>query len=110
MTLHASKGLEFEVVFLVGLEEGLLPHTRSMESLDGLEEERRLCYVGMTRAKKKLYLTYAVKRLYFGQANYNQPSSFLKDVPSKLVQEKASELDLVDDDWDWDDDDWIEEW
>ena len=63
MTLHAAKGLEFKVVFMVGMEEGLFPHSRSMMDKNELEEERRLCYVGMTRAREKLYLTYARKRL-----------------------------------------------
>jgi DNA helicase II / ATP-dependent DNA helicase PcrA len=108
MTLHSSKGLEFEVVFIAGMEEGLLPHSRSMQNLEELEEERRLCYVGMTRAKKQLYLTYAVKRLYFGKTNYNSPSRFLENIPSHLKVEILSEKTI--DDWDWDDDDWLEEW
>lgn len=81
MTLHAAKGLEFPVVFLVGLEEGLLPHVRSMdESVEDVEEERRLAYVGMTRAMQELFLTYANSRFMFGGRNYNFPSRFLQDL------------------------------
>ena len=100
MTLHASKGLEFEAVFIVGLEEGLLPHSRSIDDLEELEEERRLCYVGITRAKKYLFLTYASRRLYFGKNNYNQISRFLEDIPEDLIQEEEDEFDLSNDDWD----------
>ncbi len=108
MTLHSSKGLEFEVVFIAGMEEGLLPHSRSMSEIEELEEERRLCYVGMTRAKSRLYLTYAAKRLYFGKTNYNSPSRFLEKIPQDLtISEKTTETL---DNWDWDDDDWLEEW
>ena len=77
MTLHAAKGLEFPVVFMVGLEEGLFPSSRAAEDVAGLEEERRLAYVGMTRAMKKLFLTYAGSRYSFGSRNYNMPSRFL---------------------------------
>lgn len=85
MTLHAAKGLEFRIVFMVGMEEGLFPHARSlMEQLE-LEEERRLCYVGITRAMDKLYLTYAIRRLYFGQRTAKQISRFLGDIPEHLV-------------------------
>ena len=80
MTLHAAKGLEFAVVFVVGLEEGLFPGSRAYESDDEMEEERRLMYVGMTRAMKKLYLTYAQSRYSFGSRNYNIPSRFLTEI------------------------------
>ncbi len=108
MTLHSSKGLEFQAVFIAGMEEGLLPHSRSMMDKEELEEERRLCYVGMTRAKSSLYLTYAAKRLYFGKTNYNSPSRFLENIPNHLVIREEMKEGL--DDWDWDDDDWLEEW
>ncbi len=108
MTLHSSKGLEFDIVFIAGMEEGLLPHSRSMNDLEELEEERRLCYVGMTRARKKLYLTYAAKRLYFGKTNYNPPSRFLETIPSHLTVKEKGVESL--DNWDWDDDDWLEDW
>ncbi len=77
MTLHAAKGLEFGVVFIVGVEEGILPHSRSIESVAELEEERRLFYVGITRAKDLLFLTYASRRYLYGRAQYNLPSQFL---------------------------------
>ncbi|MBI2338359.1 UvrD-helicase domain-containing protein, partial [Candidatus Daviesbacteria bacterium] len=85
MTLHSAKGLEFPVVFIVGMEEGLFPHSRSMLDMRELEEERRLCYVGITRAKEKLYLTYTRQRLYFGQRSNNLVSRFLSDIPKELV-------------------------
>jgi DNA helicase-2/ATP-dependent DNA helicase PcrA len=87
MTLHTAKGLEFPVVFLCGLEDGLFPHQRSLNDLDGLEEERRLCYVGMTRAMKQLYLTYAEQRRLHGMDNYGMPSRFIKEIPEELVEE-----------------------
>lgn len=85
MTAHAAKGTEFPVIFMVGMEEGLFPHSRSMTEKDELEEERRLCYVGMTRAKEKLYLSYARRRLYFGQRAHNPISRFLSDIPEYLL-------------------------
>jgi DNA helicase-2/ATP-dependent DNA helicase PcrA len=81
MTLHAAKGLEFESVFLVGLEEGLLPHSRSLTGEDALEEERRLCYVGMTRAMERLHLSWARSRQVFGQRRVTEPSRFLAEIP-----------------------------
>ena len=80
MTLHAAKGLEFPVVFIVGLEEGLFPGSRSLENPENLEEERRLAYVGMTRAMQKLFLTYALSRFSYGNRNYNMPSRFLTEL------------------------------
>jgi len=87
MTLHAAKGLEFPVVFMTGMEEGLFPHSRSGEGSDELEEERRLCYVGMTRAMDKLYLSHSRRRRIYGDFQYNPPSRFLAEVPSRLLQE-----------------------
>jgi DNA helicase-2/ATP-dependent DNA helicase PcrA len=110
MTLHASKGLEFDVVFLVGLEEGLLPHSQNLDAEEKLEEERRLCYVGMTRAKKKLFLTFARKRLYFGKTNFNQPSRFLEDIPQDLLlfENGTNPLeDDYDDEDEWDSEEWL---
>jgi DNA helicase-2/ATP-dependent DNA helicase PcrA len=86
MTLHAAKGLEYPVVFIVGMEEGLFPHSRSLFDINELEEERRLAYVGITRAKNTLFLTYATKRLYFGQRTSNPPSRFLIDIPEDLLE------------------------
>jgi DNA helicase-2/ATP-dependent DNA helicase PcrA len=87
MTLHSAKGLEFPLVFLSGMEEGLFPHRMSAEEPGRIEEERRLCYVGITRAMKQLYLTYAETRRLHGQDTYNRPSRFLSEVPHELVQE-----------------------
>ncbi len=87
MTLHTAKGLEFPVVFLCGMEDGLFPHQRSLNDLDGIEEERRLCYVGTTRAMKQLYLTYAEQRRLHGQDNYCQASRFIQEIPEELVEE-----------------------
>ena len=86
MTLHSSKGLEFEAVFLVGFEEGILPHSRSMIEDTDIEEERRLCYVGITRAKELLYITYASRRLFFGKSSLNEASRFLHDIPGDLLE------------------------
>ncbi|HVL40391.1 MAG TPA: DNA helicase PcrA [Fimbriimonadaceae bacterium] len=85
MTLHSAKGLEFPVVFLSGLEEGVFPHSRSLTSDHEIEEERRLCYVGMTRAKEELHLTHAHRRSIFGQPNFNRRSRFLDDIPPNLL-------------------------
>jgi DNA helicase-2/ATP-dependent DNA helicase PcrA len=90
MTLHGAKGLEFEVVFLVGFEEGILPHSRCLIDESEIEEERRLCYVGITRAKDYLYISYANKRLFFGKSSLNEPSRFLADIPSELVEFEES--------------------
>ena len=88
MTLHAAKGLEFPVVFIVGMEEGLFPHSRSLMDKEELEEERRLAYVGITRAKYRLYLTYARRRLYFGQRGEMMPSRFIGEIPEDVMIKK----------------------
>ncbi|PCJ22426.1 MAG: DNA helicase II [SAR86 cluster bacterium] len=87
MTLHSAKGLEFQLVFLAGLEEGLFPHKMSMNNISGLEEERRLCYVGITRAKSKLYLSYAESRRLHGEVNLCRPSRFISEIPKELIEE-----------------------
>ncbi|MDB6010266.1 MAG: helicase [Gammaproteobacteria bacterium] len=87
MTLHTAKGLEFPMVFLCGMEDGLFPHQRSLNDIDGLEEERRLCYVGMTRAMKQLFLTYAEQRRLHGVDSYGAPSRFIKETPEELIEE-----------------------
>jgi DNA helicase-2/ATP-dependent DNA helicase PcrA len=89
MTLHSAKGLEFPVVVLAGLEEGLFPHSRSSEDEEELEEERRLCYVGMTRARSRLVLTGAARRRVFGEYQSSQPSRFIDEVPQELVERIA---------------------
>jgi len=86
MTLHSAKGLEFPVVFMTGMEEGVFPHSRAINDQDELEEERRLCYVGMTRARQRLYLTAALSRRLFNTENFNLPSRFLDEIPSNLVE------------------------
>ncbi|OGY25509.1 MAG: hypothetical protein A2Z11_03725 [Candidatus Woykebacteria bacterium RBG_16_43_9] len=85
MTAHAAKGLEFPIVFMIGMEEGLFPHSRSSLDTNEIEEERRLCYVGITRAKEQLYFTYATNRLYFGQRSDGVPSRFLMEIPQELI-------------------------
>jgi len=91
MTLHAAKGLEFPVVFMVGLEEGIFPHSRSLFNPQQLEEERRLCYVGITRAKEKLFLSFALKRTIFGSVQVNPPSRFLSEIPQNLIDAEDEE-------------------
>jgi len=90
MTLHSAKGLEFPVVVLAGLEEGLFPHSRSSEDEEELEEERRLCYVGMTRARSRLVLTGAARRRIFGEYQSSEPSRFIDEVPADLIERKAA--------------------
>ena len=90
MTAHAAKGLEFPFVFMVGMEEGLFPHSRSLLDQSEIEEERRLCYVGMTRAKQKLFLSSATRRLYFGQRSINMVSRFLSEIPLHLFESSPS--------------------
>jgi DNA helicase-2/ATP-dependent DNA helicase PcrA len=98
MTLHAAKGLEYPVVFIVGMEEGLFPHSRSLFDMNELEEERRLAYVGMTRAMELLYLSFASRRLYFGQKTSNPPSRFIIDIPEDLLEPADSlQIDNLDD-------------
>ena len=96
LTMHNAKGLEFPVVFIAGLEEGLFPHSRSLESESGMEEERRLCYVGMTRAEKRLYLSWARMRRRFGggQLEPSIPSRFLKEVPKDLIEKLRDDHDV----------------
>lgn len=90
MTLHASKGLEFPIVFLAGCDEGIFPSARCSNSLSELEEERRLMYVGVTRAETKLYLTTAKRRQMWGEYKYYSPSRFLEEIPSKLIEQEES--------------------
>jgi DNA helicase-2/ATP-dependent DNA helicase PcrA len=87
MTLHSAKGLEFKQVFMCGMEEGLFPHRLSSDDPDRLEEERRLCYVGMTRAMEQLTLCYAEKRRLYGEENYSRPSRFVSEIPAELLEE-----------------------
>jgi len=85
MTLHSAKGLEFRAAFLIGLEEGIFPHSRALMNEEELEEERRLCYVGITRAKEKLYLTSAKMRTIYGRTQMSGPSRFIQEIPPELV-------------------------
>lgn len=87
MTMHSAKGLEFPLVFLSGMEDGLFPHQRSINDANSLEEERRLCYVGITRAMQTLYATYAEQRRMHGMDNYSQPSRFISEIPEEFVEE-----------------------
>jgi DNA helicase-2/ATP-dependent DNA helicase PcrA len=91
MSLHAAKGLEFNTVFLVGMEEGLFPHSRSLLERDQLEEERRLCYVGITRARRKLIMSHAKQRFVFGTPQRQLPSRFIREIPAKLLENLASD-------------------
>ncbi len=90
MTLHAAKGLEFAAVFITGMEEGLFPHSRSMDDPEQMEEERRLCYVGVTRAKDRLYLLRTFRRTLYGESEIREPSRFLQDIPPHLIQGNAT--------------------
>ena len=111
MTLHAAKGLEFPIVFIVGMEEGLFPHSRALWEKEQMEEERRLCYVGITRAKEVLYLTYASKRMIYGETSSNAPSRFLSDIPEELLngriemvtQDSYNDSQISDNDLNFDD-------
>jgi DNA helicase-2/ATP-dependent DNA helicase PcrA len=92
MTLHSAKGLEYKVVFIVGMEDGIFPHQNSFCEAGGLEEERRLCYVGITRAKEKLYLSNAKKRMLYGKENLTVPSRFLKEIPDEYIEVTSSSV------------------
>jgi DNA helicase-2/ATP-dependent DNA helicase PcrA len=91
LTLHAAKGLEYAVVFMVGMEEGLFPHTRSMDDPEQMEEERRLCYVGVTRTKERLYLLHTFRRTLYGESEVREPSRFLRDIPKQLVRGREAQ-------------------
>lgn len=102
MTVHSAKGLEFPTVFMVGLENGIFPSTRSTDTLEDLEEERRLAYVAITRAKKKLHISYAQQRMLFGSTNRNMISRFIKEIPAEYIERvdgtvarKATEADII---------------
>jgi DNA helicase-2/ATP-dependent DNA helicase PcrA len=95
MTLHAAKGLEFPIVFMIGMEEGLFPHSRSLMDKGELEEERRLCYVGMTRAKEKLFITYARRRLFFGQRLTNTVSRFVLEIPQHVINQNFERIKKI---------------
>jgi DNA helicase-2/ATP-dependent DNA helicase PcrA len=86
MTVHAAKGLEFNAVFITGVEEGLFPHENSVQELDGLEEERRLMYVAITRARKRLYMSFAQTRMLHGQTRYGMRSRFVEELPEQAVK------------------------
>lgn len=92
MSVHSAKGLEFDTIFLVGLEEGLFPHSRSLMDKEQLEEERRLCYVGITRAKNSLFLTYAQQRFVYGSMSFSTPSRFINEIPEHLLQREIEEV------------------
>ena len=94
MTLHTAKGLEYPVVFLTGMEQGTFPHSRAMEDTSELSEERRLAYVGITRAKRRLYVTRAAVRAQWGQANEMMPSQFLDEIPEDLFDWKRKEAGM----------------
>jgi len=111
MTLHSAKGLEFPAVFIAGMEEGIFPHSRSLMDSNELEEERRLCYVGITRAKERLFLTYTRQRLYFGTRSNNLVSRFVIDLPEELINSATNYQDrgqfLDDVTIDQDQDEWL---
>ena len=90
MTIHAAKGLEFPVVFVVGMEEGLFPHYAALEDKSELEEERRACYVALTRAKKKIYVTAAYKRMFFGRYRDQKISRFIEEIPKNCIESVGS--------------------
>jgi DNA helicase II / ATP-dependent DNA helicase PcrA len=90
MTLHSAKGLEFPAVFIIGVEEGVFPHNRALTEPDEMEEERRLAYVGITRAMKRLFISHAWSRMLFGNTQYNPPSRFLDEIPADLVEQTGN--------------------
>ena len=94
MNIHQAKGMEFPLVFVCGLEEGLFPHSRSIDDVGGLEEERRLCYVGLTRAQRKLYLTHAEQRRLHGRYRFTTPSRFIREIPRNLLQELGQRMSV----------------
>jgi DNA helicase-2/ATP-dependent DNA helicase PcrA len=95
MTLHTAKGLEFPVVFLTGMEEEVFPHARALTNQRELEEERRLAYVGITRAERRLYLTRTASRNWYGRPSFHTPSRFLSEIPSSLIEWKRSAKDVA---------------
>ena len=95
MTLHSVKGLEFPLVFMTGMEDGLFPHQRSMNDADGLEEERRLCYVGATRAMQQLYLSCAEQRRMYGVDKYSHASRFISEIPAELLEEVRPSISVT---------------
>jgi DNA helicase-2/ATP-dependent DNA helicase PcrA len=95
MTLHTAKGLEFPLVFLAGMEDGLFPHQRSLNDEEGIEEERRLAYVGTTRAMKQLYITYAEQRRLHGMDNFGTPSRFIAEFPDELIEEVRPRIQIA---------------
>ena len=99
MTLHAAKGLEFDVVFVTGLEEGVFPHHRTFTDPLEMEEERRLAYVGITRARKQLYLTHAWSRMLYGQTSYNPPSRFIDEIPLDLLDDRSDDTQRLGSSW-----------
>jgi DNA helicase-2/ATP-dependent DNA helicase PcrA len=101
MTLHSAKGLEFPIVFMVGMEEGLLPYYLRLDNAEELEEERRLCYVGMTRARERLYMTGAITRHLFGMGQRRIPSRFLRDIPKDIIRFEGRPTPLVPSSWAW---------
>ena len=95
MTLHSAKGLEFPNVFMTGLEEGIFPSSRSMQDDDRMEEERRLCYVGITRAQKRLFISRAKQRTLYNQVNHNPPSRFLEEIPARLLEDEMANVNAL---------------
>jgi len=99
MTLHSAKGLEFDIVFVTGMEDGIFPHHRSMTDPYELEEERRLAYVGITRAREQLYLTHSWSRMLHGQTSYNPPSRFIDEIPAELLDDRSDDTQRLGSSW-----------